>query len=150
MAGARWAGEAYVPSCAPPSWPARRVRMLPSPMDATLMPFPGPSSARLVPIFRRGAGSLQMATSLRGPTSTRDRLLRARDAATRLARLTTAQKNTILLLMADAIAANAAGILQANQADLDSSGLAGAMRDRLLLNPERITAMVSGVREVAG
>jgi glutamate-5-semialdehyde dehydrogenase len=91
-----------------------------------------------------------MATSLRGPTSTRDRLLRARDAATRLARLTTAQKNTILLLMADAIAANAAGILQANQADLDSSGLAGAMRDRLLLNPERITAMVSGVREVAG
>ena len=40
-------------------------------------------------------------------------------------------------------------LLEANQADLDSSGLAGAMRDRLLLTPERIAAMVSGVREVA-
>jgi len=90
-----------------------------------------------------------MATSLRGPTSTRDQLLRAQEAAARLARFTTAQKNTILLVMADAIAANAANILQANQADLDSSGLAGAMRDRLLLNPERIMAMVCGAREVA-
>ena len=52
--------------------------------------------------------------------------------------------------MADAIAANAANITDANHADLDSSGLTGAMRDRLLLTPERIAAMVSGVREVAG
>ena len=51
--------------------------------------------------------------------------------------------------MADAIAANAASITEANQEDLDSSGLTGAMRDRLLLTPERIAAMVSGVREVA-
>jgi len=51
--------------------------------------------------------------------------------------------------MADAIAANTASILQANQADLDASRLTGAMRDRLLLNPDRITAMVSGVRDVA-
>ena len=55
-----------------------------------------------------------------------------------------------LLAMADAIAANAASIIEANQADLDDSGLAGAMRDRLLLTPERIAAMVAGVREVAG
>ena len=91
-----------------------------------------------------------MATSLRTPSSTRDRLLRAQSAATRMAQLTTADKNALLLAMADAIAANAANITEANQADLDSSGLTGAMRDRLLLTPDRIAAMVSGVREVAG
>lgn len=91
-----------------------------------------------------------MATSLRTPCSTRDRLLRAQSAATRMAQLTTADKNALLLAMADAIAANAANITDANHADLDSSGLTGAMRDRLLLTPERIAAMVSGVREVAG
>jgi glutamate-5-semialdehyde dehydrogenase len=51
--------------------------------------------------------------------------------------------------MAEAIAANAASILEANQADLNSSGLAGAMRDRLLLDPARIASMVAGLREVA-
>ncbi|MGA8311707.1 MAG: glutamate-5-semialdehyde dehydrogenase, partial [Terriglobales bacterium] len=90
-----------------------------------------------------------MATSLRIPISTRDKLLRARDAAAHLAQLTTAQKNAILLAMADAITANSASIMQANQADLDSSELPGAIRDRLLLNPERIALLVAGVREVA-
>jgi len=90
-----------------------------------------------------------MATSLRTPTSTRDKLVRGREAAALLAQLTTAQKDAILLAMADAIASNAASILEANQADLNSSGLAGAMRERLLLNPERIAAMVAGVRKVA-
>lgn len=90
-----------------------------------------------------------MATSLRTPCSTRDKLLRAQRAATRMAQLTTADKNALLVAMADAIAANAANITEANQADLDSSGLTGAMRDRLLLTPDRIAAMVSGVREVA-
>ncbi len=51
--------------------------------------------------------------------------------------------------MADALIANVPSILAANQKDLDSSGLAGAMRDRLLLTPERIAGMVAGVREVA-
>jgi glutamate-5-semialdehyde dehydrogenase len=66
-----------------------------------------------------------------------------------MAQLTTVEKNAILLAMADAITANAPGIMEANQADLEDSGLAGAMRDRLLLTPERIAAMVAGVREVA-
>jgi len=91
-----------------------------------------------------------MATSLRTSISTRERLLRAQSAATRMAQLTTADKNALLLAMADAIAANAASITEANQADLDTSGLTGAMRDRLLLTPDRIAAMVAGVREVAG
>ncbi len=76
-----------------------------------------------------------MATSVRTPASTREKLLRAKDAAARLAQLTTAQKNELLLAMADAIEANTASIIAANQSDLTSSGLAGAMRDRLLLNP---------------
>ena len=90
-----------------------------------------------------------MATSLRTSISTRDKLLRAREAASHLAQLTTAQKNDLLLAMADAIVANVAIIIEANQADLNSSGLTGAMRERLLLNPERVAAMASGMREVA-
>ncbi len=91
-----------------------------------------------------------MATSVRTSSSTRDKLLRAQGAAARMAQLSTVEKNAVLLAMADAIAANSASIIEANRADLEDSGLAGAMRDRLLLTPERIAAMVSGVREVAG
>jgi len=90
-----------------------------------------------------------MATSLRTSISTRDKLLRAREAASHLAQLTTAQKNDLLFAMADAIVANVAIIIEANQADLNSSGLTGAMRERLLLNPERVAAMARGMREVA-
>jgi glutamate-5-semialdehyde dehydrogenase len=90
-----------------------------------------------------------MATSVRTPTSTRDKLLRAQSAAARMAQLTTAEKNAILQAMATVIAAHADSIIQANQADLEDSGLEGALRDRLLLNPERIADMVAGVREVA-
>jgi glutamate-5-semialdehyde dehydrogenase len=90
-----------------------------------------------------------MATSVRTPASTREKLLRAKDAAARLAQLTTAQKNELLLAMADVIEANTASIIEANQFDLTSSGLAEDMRDRLLLNPERVAAMASAVREVA-
>ena len=81
--------------------------------------------------------------------STRDKLLRARQAASLLAQLSTAQKNALLLVMADVIEANAGSILEANQRDLESSGLEGAMRERLLLNPGRITSMAQGMRDVA-
>ncbi len=90
-----------------------------------------------------------MATSVQAIKSTREKLLRAKHAASSMARLTAAQKTSTLVAMANAIAANAASIIEANVADLNSSGLAGAMRDRLLLTPERIASMVSGVREVA-
>jgi glutamate-5-semialdehyde dehydrogenase len=63
--------------------------------------------------------------------------------------LSTAQKNAVLLVMADAIEANTASILEANREDLEKSGLAGAMLDRLMLNPKRIKEMASGVRAVA-
>ena len=91
-----------------------------------------------------------MATSVTTSASTRDRLLRARKASAQLAQLSTAAKNDLLLAMANAIIANAAGIIEANQADLNNSGLTGAMRERLLLNPERVTAMANGMRDVAG
>ena len=90
-----------------------------------------------------------MATSVQTPRSTRDKLLRAQSAAARLAQLTTAEKNAILLAMADALTAGAAGIMEANRADLETSGLEGAMRDRLWLTADRIAALVAGVREVA-
>ena len=90
-----------------------------------------------------------MATSVSPTLSTQDKLSRARQAAPLLAQLSTAEKNTILLAMAAAIESHAGDILAANRADLDSSGLAGAMRERLLLNPERIAEMAHGVRAVA-
>ena len=91
-----------------------------------------------------------MPTTIPTSASTREKLLRAREAASRLAQLSTAQKNAILLVMAEAIATHADSILDANLADLEASGLSGAMRERLLLNPERIKEMARGVREVAG
>ena len=90
-----------------------------------------------------------MATSVGTSISTRDKLVCAGQAAAKLAQLTTAEKDALLLAIADAIAANAVSIMDANRADLETSGVAGAMRDRLLLNQDRIAMMASGVREVA-
>ena len=81
--------------------------------------------------------------------STREKLLRARQATTTLAQLSTEAKNALLFAMADAVEADRDGILAANHDDVESSGLAGAMRDRLLLTPARIQEMANGVREVA-
>jgi glutamate-5-semialdehyde dehydrogenase len=90
-----------------------------------------------------------MATTLTTALSTHEKLLRAREAAARLAQLSTEQKNSLLRAMADAIEVQAASILAANQEDVKNSGLEGAMRDRLLLTPERIKEMAHGVRDVA-
>jgi glutamate-5-semialdehyde dehydrogenase len=81
--------------------------------------------------------------------STGEKLRRAQAAAPQLAQLSTAQKNAILLVMADAIEAQAKSILEANLADLESSGLAGAMRERLTLDHGRVREMARGVRDVA-
>ena len=90
-----------------------------------------------------------MAISVSSTLSTRDKLLRVREAAPQLARLSTAQKNAILLVMSESIEAEVESILAANQLDVENSGLTGAMRDRLLLNPQRIKEMARGMREVA-
>src|SRR6202521_4965530 len=90
-----------------------------------------------------------MATTATTPTPTREKRVRAREAAARLAQLSTVQKNALLLVMADAIEANQQSILDTNSEDIESLGLSGAMRDRLRLTPDRIAAMGAGVREVA-
>lgn len=90
-----------------------------------------------------------MATAINPRLSTHDKLRRAREAASALAGLSTAQKDVLLFAMADAIEGAEASILEANRADVDSSGLSGAMLDRLRLTPDRIAAMAGGVREIA-
>ena len=90
-----------------------------------------------------------MATTIAKPISTQERLLRARDASAKLALLSTDEKNHLLLAIADAIELQSQAILSANREDVESSGLEGAMRDRLLLTPARITEMAQGVRDVA-
>ena len=76
----------------------------------------------------------------------------ARAAAHSLTKLSTDEKNAILIAMADGIVAKEAEILAANEQDLaaaDELGLTSAMKDRLRLTPERIKAMADGIREVA-
>ncbi len=82
-------------------------------------------------------------------STTPEKLLRARTAAAQVALLSTEEKNRLLLAMADAIESRREEILSANRKDLDSSGLEGSMRDRLLLTPLRITEIANGVRAVA-
>jgi len=81
--------------------------------------------------------------------STQEKLLRARAAAAKLALLSTEEKNSLLLGIANALESEENSILSANQHDSETSGLEGAMRDRLLLNSARNKEMANGVREVA-
>jgi glutamate-5-semialdehyde dehydrogenase len=81
--------------------------------------------------------------------STREKLDRARLASALLAQFSTSQKNTLLLGIAEALEKHAGRIIRANDEDIQRSNLAGAMRDRLLLTPERISQMASSVRDVA-
>ena len=90
-----------------------------------------------------------MAATLTTAASTQEKLLRARAASARLALLSTEEKNALLLAIADAIEANEKSILAANREDVESSGLEGAMRDRLLLTASRVKDMARGVRDVA-
>jgi len=55
-----------------------------------------------------------MATTVTGVSSTQQKLLRASEAAAKLALLSTEEKNGLLLAMADAIESNAQSILAAN------------------------------------
>ncbi|HEV3417296.1 MAG TPA: glutamate-5-semialdehyde dehydrogenase [Pirellulales bacterium] len=90
-----------------------------------------------------------MAATLTTAASTQEKLLRARATSGRLALLSTAEKNLLLRKIAAALEANEKSILAANREDVDTSGLEGAMRDRLLLTPSRVKAMADGVRDVA-
>src|ERR1043166_2557886 len=90
-----------------------------------------------------------MAGTVAASLSTRDKMARAKAASAVLAQLSTAEKNALLLRIADALESQSAEILKANQEDLRISGLSGAMYDRLLLTPERISETASAARQVA-
>jgi len=89
-----------------------------------------------------------MSTTTSTAASTQEKLLRARAASMRLALLSTEEKNALLLAIAAAIEADEESILEANREDLETSGLDGAMRERLLLTSARVKEMARGVREV--
>jgi glutamate-5-semialdehyde dehydrogenase len=80
--------------------------------------------------------------------ATAGKLARARQAAPLVARLTTREKNAALSAMADALAANSDRILDANRVDLESKDLRPSSRDRLLLNPKRLTEMREAIAAV--
>jgi glutamate-5-semialdehyde dehydrogenase len=76
----------------------------------------------------------------------------AKRAAQTLARASTEAKNAALEATARLLEERTAEILEANVADLGderAAGLTEALRDRLALTPERVTAMAEGVRTLA-
>jgi len=73
------------------------------------------------------------------------------EAARQLVRLSSDQKNRILIGMARELENRQGAILAANAADLEAGRVAGlnaAMLDRLQLNPARIKAMADGLRAI--
>lgn len=77
----------------------------------------------------------------------------AREAATAIARSSTAVRNQALLATAEALDAARSELAEANRKDLKSgrdNGLDAAMLDRLELTPTRIDGMIEGLRQVAG
>jgi glutamate-5-semialdehyde dehydrogenase len=90
-----------------------------------------------------------MATSVNSALSTREKLLRAHEASAQLAQLSTAEKNALLQKMAAAITSEEKSILAANQIDLETSGIEGALRDRLLLTPKRVAEMAQLLGDIA-
>jgi glutamate-5-semialdehyde dehydrogenase len=89
-----------------------------------------------------------MASTVPGTETTQRKLQRARVASAVLAQLSTLEKNRLLLTIANAIENGEKDVLRANREDVESSGLEGSMRDRLLLTPQRIKEMARAVREV--
>ena len=76
----------------------------------------------------------------------------AKSAALKLAGLSTEQKNSALLAMADALEKNQTEILAVNTKDIESAQEKGTRKnfiDRLTLTPERIAAMAEGLRQTA-
>lgn len=82
----------------------------------------------------------------------RTQALACREAAQAVAALSTGAKDALLRAMADALDADASAILAANAEDLraaEAKGIAGAMLDRLKLDPVRLAAIANAVRDVA-
>ncbi|MFD0670359.1 glutamate-5-semialdehyde dehydrogenase [Cohnella sp. GCM10027633] len=75
----------------------------------------------------------------------------AKETTVILGKLTTAQKNEALTRMADALMADHAGIIAANEEDLArgrDNGTSPSLLDRIKLTPERIAGIAEGVRQI--
>lgn len=75
----------------------------------------------------------------------------AKKAARIMNNVTTEQKNEALLVMADALVAASAAIIEANKLDLkrgQEQGTSSSMLDRLALDEKRIEAIANGLREI--
>ena len=83
-------------------------------------------------------------------TTTKEILIEAKKVKTRLASLSTEEKNNALLKMADALIENTDEILTANKSDLERAKgtISDVMLDRLALTKERVEGMANGIREV--
>lgn len=78
---------------------------------------------------------------------------RAKDAAGALANLSTDSKNRALVAMADGIEARQDFLLAENAKDVAGAkkkGISKAVIDRLTLNPQRVAAMASAIRDIVG
>ncbi|MEZ5848558.1 MAG: glutamate-5-semialdehyde dehydrogenase [Geminicoccaceae bacterium] len=96
-----------------------------------------------------------MATVLKSPIGREmDALGRAaRNAATVLATAATACKNAALSAAASSLRDRAGAILEANEVDMQAArerGTAGALLDRLRLDPGRIEGMAAGIDAIVG
>ncbi|MDB6063999.1 MAG: proA 2 [Pedosphaera sp.] len=91
-----------------------------------------------------------------GAVTLRDQMMelakQAKAASRKLANITTAEKNSCLLAMADTLETHGDSIKRANEKDMaagQQSGLSPAMLDRLKVDDKRIAGMAKGLREVA-
>ena len=83
----------------------------------------------------------------------KDMATAAREAAGKLVRISTDQKNAALLSIAATLEKEAAFIKEENRKDLvraEEIGLSGAMLDRLTIKDTTIISMVAGLRDVQG
>jgi glutamate-5-semialdehyde dehydrogenase len=79
-------------------------------------------------------------------------LKRAKKSASQLLKLKSGEKKDILLQMADALREKRDYILQENEKDMefaDEINLSTALKDRLLLNEQRVEAMAKALEEIA-
>ena len=81
----------------------------------------------------------------------KEMLTAAKAAKFEICKLTTEEKNAALNAMADALLANEAEILAANELDMEAAKgtVSDVMLDRLKLTSARIAGMAQGIREVA-
>ncbi|WP_138751002.1 glutamate-5-semialdehyde dehydrogenase [Paenibacillus sinopodophylli] len=75
----------------------------------------------------------------------------AQDASAIMNRLTTDQKNSALLAMADALLSEQEAVIAANELDLQrgrEQGTSESLLDRLALNHDRVTAIAEGLKQI--